>query len=80
MGGDTPIRADRGWADRGKGVQKRTLFFCIFLHRFWGGFGVIFWTKIRRFSTFFGIHFLAMTFHVIMLVLGPVCVPLDVPK
>ena len=60
--------------------SKSALFRHRFLHRFWSGFGVIFWTKIRWFSTFFGIHFLAMTFHVIMLVLGPVCVPLDVPK
>ena len=35
--------------------------------------------KIKIFNVF-GIHFLVMTFHVIMSVLGPVCVPLDVPK
>ena len=79
-GSGKKIRADRKVGGFSKGVQKGTLFLHQFLHRFWGGFGVIFWIKNRRFSTFFGIHFLAMTFHVIMLVLEPVCVPLDVPK
>ena len=32
-----------GWADFEKGVQKGALFWHRFLHRFWDGFGVIFW-------------------------------------
>ena len=63
-----------------KGFQKVLFFGIDFCIDFGVDLGSYFGLDFHDFQHFFSIHFLAMTFHVIMLVLGPVCVPLDVPE
>ena len=63
-----------------KGIKNSTFFSHRFLHRFWGRFGLSFWTKNQVFVDDFLHQFPSFDFYVIIDVFWSVFGPLDIPK